>query len=296
MVSGKSFANKLFDAIIAFILIASAMLCIAPIINTLAVSFSDKSAAEAGFVTFWPVKFTLASYEQILKDPQFVRSFFISVERVLLGCTINFVIMVLMAYPLSRSSKHFPGRNIYMWVIVFTMLFSGGLIPWFLVINQLGLVNSIWALVLPGAVPVFNVILLMNFFKGVPKELEEAAVVDGAGPWFILLKIFIPVSLPAIATVMLFQMVWHWNSFFDGLILMNTPQSYPLQTYVYSLTLVAMGSLSKLSPEEIKRLMEVSSKTFTAAKIFVTMIPVLAIYPFMQKYFIKGIVMGAVKE
>jgi ABC-type glycerol-3-phosphate transport system permease component len=261
------------------------------------VSFSDKSAAEAGFVAFWPVEFTLASYKQILKDPQFLRSFLISVERVILGCTVNFVIMVLMAYPLSRNAKHFPGRNIYMWVIVFTMLFSGGLIPWFLVINKLGLVDSIWALVLPGAVPVFNIILLMNFFKGVPKELEEAAVVDGAGSWFVMLKIIVPVSVPALATVMLFQMVWHWNSFFDGLILMNKPQSYPLQTYVYQLVLAAdVSRLSKLSTDEIKRLMEISNKTFNAAKIFVTMIPVLAIYPFMQKYFIKGIVMGAVKE
>ena len=121
-----------------------------------------------------------------------------------------------------------------MWIIVFTMLFSGGIVPWYMVISKLGLINSIWALVLPGAVPVFNVILLMNFFKGIPKELEEAAFIDGAGPLKILLKIFIPISMPSLATITLFVIVGHWNNFFDGIILINDSEKIPLQTYLRS--------------------------------------------------------------
>ena len=248
----------------------------------------------AGMVTFWPVNFTLAAYRAILEDQQFFRSFANSVYRVLLGGGINLVLTVLMAYPLSKSTRVFPQRNVYMWYLAFSMLFGGGLIPSYLLINNLKMLDTIWALVLPGAVPIFNVIILMNYFKGLPDELEEAARIDGANPWTILVRIFIPLAVPSIATVTLFSIVGHWNAFFDGIIYMNHSRNLPLQSYLQQLV-VEIRNTSTMSPEELQRMRDLASKNFNAAKVFVSMIPILAVYPFLQKYFVTGLVLGSVK-
>lgn len=295
MVKRNRMNDNVLDTVIIIILTGATLLCLMPLIHTLALSFSDKTAAGSGNVYFWPVKFNLSSYHIILQDASFFRAFAISVQRVILGCSINFILTVLLAFSLSREPRQFPGRNIYMWILIFTMLFNGGLVPLYLTITKLRILDTIWALVFPTAVPVFNVILLMNFFKGVPKELEEAALIDGAGPWHVLIKVFIPVSIPALATITLFQVVFHWNSFFDGLIYMNNPKNYPLQTYIRQLVVVIRDMNQTLSLDELKRLQEVSNDTLNSAKIIVSMIPVLLIYPFLQRYFITGIVLGSVK-
>ncbi|UVI31707.1 carbohydrate ABC transporter permease [Paenibacillus spongiae] len=294
MVTNRSFSSRLSNAVIVAILTCISLLCIAPLWYTISVSFSDKAAVAAGLVTWRPVEFTLSAYQHLLSDKSFFRAFGISVERVLLGGLINFVLTVMMAYPLSRETKQFKVRNLYMWFIVFTMLFSGGLIPWFMTIKSYGLLNSIWALVLPGAVPVFSVILLVNFFRSIPKDLDEAAVMDGAGPWYMLLRIYLPVSLPALATITLFSIVGHWNSFFDGLILMTKSELYPLQTYIQQL--IVQVNTAGMTSEEMKMVAQLSNKTLDAAKVVISMIPVLIIYPFLQKYFIHGIMLGSVKE
>ncbi len=295
MVGARGWRPALSRWVINAGLAVTALVCIAPVVHTAALSFSEQAAAAAGGVTFWPVRFSLASYQKLLGDLQFFRSFAISVIRVLLGCSINFALTVLMAFPLSREPRAFRARNLYAWACVFTMLFNGGLIPWYMTIAKLGIIDTIWALVLPGAVPVFNVILLMNFFRNTPKELEEAAIVDGAGPWQVLASIFLPVSLPALATVTLFSVVWHWNMFFDGLILINRSANYPLQTYIQTL-LVDISFINLKDPKDLERMMRISNRTLNAAKIVVSMIPILAVYPFLQRYFIHGIVLGAVKE
>lgn len=294
MVRTKRFSD-LFITIFAYtICIIMAFLCLVPIIHTIAVSLSSKSAASAGMVSFWPVDFTLASYTEIIKDDQFFRSFMNSIYRVLLGGAINLVLIVLSAYPLSKSTKYFPQKNIYMCFFVFTMLFSGGLIPSYLLVSKLKLLDTIWALVLPGAVNVYNIILFMNFLKGLPEELEESARIDGASTFVIFLKIILPLSVPGIATVALFTIIGHWNAFFDGIIYINSQEKVPLQTYIQQLT-TEIRSDTLLTPEERARINEVSSLTFNAAKVFVTMIPVLIVYPFLQKYFVTGLVMGSVK-
>lgn len=295
MLISKRKINGVYDIVLIIFLSLVGMLSLAPIINTAAISLSSSSAAAAGRVSFVPIEFTLSSYRELVGDVRFFRAFWISVKRVFLGGGLNLVLTILMAFPLSREVKVFRARNVYMWLIVFTMLFNGGLIPWYLTINRVGLIDTIWALVLPGAVPVFNVILLMNFFRGIPKEMEDAAVVDGAGLLCILMKIFLPVSLPALATITLFSVVHHWNSFFDGLILMNRPENYPLQTYIQQLIIV-LDIQNIRDPERLRRLMQISNRTFNAAKIMVSMIPILLIYPFLQRYFISGIVLGSVKE
>lgn len=285
------------DIFIYIVISCITLTCLIPILNTIAVSLSDKTSAALGEVFLWPINFTLAAYKDILSDNRYWNAFTVSVIRVVLGTSINTIISILIAYPLSKSKKIFPRRNIFMWLLIFTMLFNGGLVPTFLLIMNLGLIDTIWALVLPGAVNVFNTIILINFFKGIPKSLEEAAYVDGAKPFYILLNLFVPLAKASIATITLFSAVNHWNSFFDGKIYINSPDMIPLQTYIQSLHFkVSATALQYMSPEEIIMRLEMSSLTFNASKAIVAMIPIMIIYPFLQKFFVTGIVMGAVKE
>lgn len=269
--------------------------CIYPLVYTLALSFSSSSAAAAGSVALWPVDFTTASYKYVLGQSQFLRSFGVSVERVVLGTLIGMLITILIAYPLSKESSVFRWRTAYAWFFVFTMLFSGGLIPLYLVVRATGLLNSIWSLILPTAVQVFNVVLLLNFFRGIPKELEEAAFVDGASHWTTLWKVYLPLSKPALATITLLTIVFHWNSWFDGIIYMNSPSNYPLQSYLETLVVQQNLNFSQMTVEQAKLMALISDRTVKAAQIFIAAIPVIIVYPFMQRYFIKGIVLGSVK-
>ena len=287
--------SRLADAVIILIMSAAALLCLLPIINVLALSFSSSSAA-AGRVKLWPVDFTLYSYRYALTKPQFLTSFWISVKRVALGLAINMFCTILAAYPLSKNKLQLTGRSVYAWFFFFTMIFSGGLIPWYTVIRQTGLMDTLWAVILPGAVPVYNVIILLNFFRQLPRELSEAAYVDGAGEMCILFRLYLPLSLPSLATLTLFVAVGHWNSWFDGLILMKSPENYPLQTYLRNLLVVKdMATMSTKSASEVQELSKISDRTLRAAQIFIASLPILAVYPFVQKYFMKGLVMGSVK-
>lgn len=294
MIKDATKRSRALDAIIIVILVLVALMCFLPLWYTLCLSLSDKSAAAAGFVSLWPVDFNVSSYRQIMNDAKFLNSFWISAQRVILGSSLNFIIIVLMAYPLSKNTRNFKPRNLFMWVLVFTMLFSGGLIPWYMTVKSLGLINNIWALVLGNSVPMFSVILVVNFFRSLPKELEEAALVDGAGPWYTLVKIYVPLSVPVLATVTLFSIVYHWNEFFNGLILMSKATRYPLQTYIQQM--VVSLNIGTMTEEQYKLMNKLSNQTLNAAKIFIAMIPVLAVYPLLQRYFITGITLGSVKE
>lgn len=287
------FKNKLMDTVVWLIVILMTLCCLLPLLNTLAISFSNNSAVNANQVGILPVGFTLSSYKKLLEDNQFWRSAWISVLRVVLGTGLNMLMMILLAYPLSKSKNRFASRDIYMKLVIFAMLFNGGLIPGYIIVSKLHLLNTIWALVLPGAVPVFNVILLMNFMKGLPEALEEAAVIDGASEWTILTRVVLPISKPGLATVALFCIVNHWNDYFQGLIYMRTPSKYPLQTYIQQLTI----DVSQITdPQQLIYFMTISTRTLNAAKIVVATVPLLMIYPFLQRYFVTGIVIGAVKE
>lgn len=287
------FKNKLMDTVVWLIVILMTLCCLLPLLNTLAISFSNNSAVNANQVGILPAGFTLSSYKKLLEDNQFWRSAWISVLRVVLGTGLNMLMMILLAYPLSKSKNRFASRDIYMKLVIFAMLFNGGLIPGYIIVSKLHLLNTIWALVLPGAVPVFNVILLMNFMKGLPEALEEAAVIDGASEWTILTRVVLPISKPGLATVALFCIVNHWNDYFQGLIYMRTPSKYPLQTYIQQLTI----DVSQITdPQQLIYFMTISTRTLNAAKIVVATVPLLVIYPFLQRYFVTGIVIGAVKE
>lgn len=292
----KTKANKIFNVVNIAILTIVSLTCVLPFVNLLAISFSDAAAVAAGKVNFLPVDFTLSSYEFALEGGKFVRSLLISLERVVLGVGINLVLMVLTAYPLSKSKKKISGRGIYMTYFVITMLISGGMIPTYLVVTGLGLKDTIWALVLPGAVPVYNMIILMNFMRGLPEEIEEAAAIDGANPFQILVKVILPVLKPALATVGLFCIVTHWNDWFSGMIYMNNPENYPLQTYLQTLLQNFEQLLRSQNGQDIQALLaQIDARTGRAAQLFLGAIPVMLIYPFLQKYFTKGLVLGSVK-
>jgi ABC-type sugar transport system, permease component len=280
-----------FEAFNYTFLTALSLMCLFPLLNVLAVSFSSSGPAAANQVLLWPVDFTLSSYKTMAGRPAFFRAFGISVERVALGVSINTVLTVLLAYPLSKSEKEFRARGFYMWSLIFVMIFNGGLVPLYMQINKMGMLNSIWSLVLPGAVPIFNVILACNFIKQIPKELEEAAFIDGASYAETLARVIVPVSKPVIATIVLFSFLGHWNSYFDGLIYMQTTSKYPLQTYMY--TIIANQDLKTL--QDALEIVSANGRTLKSAQLFLSMLPILAVYPFLQKYFAKGITLGAVK-
>lgn len=295
MVQDKTIASRAFTLLNTLLLILMALLCLLPVLHVLALSLSSNSAVTAGRVTFWPVDFTLSSYQFALRDAQFLRSFAISVLRVLVGTTINIVLIVLTAYPLSKTGDKLHGRNFYMGYFFLTMLIGGGMIPTYLVVSKTGLINTLWALIIPGALPVYNMIIMMNFMRGIPKELEESALIDGASPIQILMQVLMPVLKPALATITLFCILNHWNDWFSGLLYMNRTTNYPLQTYLQTMLVDFETLLRQNSTSYIEIVSKMNARTGRAAQIFLAALPMLAIYPFLQKYFTKGLTLGSVK-
>ncbi len=297
MVENRSFHSRVRVTVIYGIVLLLGLSCLLPLLNIVAISFSGSAAVSANRVGVIPVDFTLTAYNKILSDGQFWRSFVISVIRVILALALNLAVTVPMAYAMTKSKKEFRARNIYMNLLIFAMLFNGGMIPTYILVRNLGLLNSIWSLVLPGALPIFNVIMLMNFFLGIPKSLEEAALMDGASPFQVLIKIMVPCAKPSIATVSLFSIVGSWNDFFSGLIYMQRVENYPIMTYIQSLNVDIQELLkSGASSSALENVTELSNRNLNAAKIVVAVIPLLLIYPILQKYLITGMVMGSVKE
>lgn len=289
-------SRRCFLTINTIFLVFVALVCLFPIIHIFAISLSNKAAVSAGQVKLWPVDFTLASYEYVLQKMEFWRSIVVSLKRVLLGGGLTIFLTILAGYPLSKETSQFKARTVYAWIFIITMLFGGGLIPTYMLIKQLNMLDSIWALVLPSSVQVFNVVLLLNFFRDIPKSLEEAALIDGASHWTVLWKIFMPIAKPAIATITLLTLVGHWNEWFSGLLYMNNPNKYPLQSYLQTIVIqTSLADMSTISLEEMRNMLLVSDRTFKAAQIFLGSLPILCVYPFLQKHFTKGLIMGSVK-
>ena len=280
--------QRVFAVFNYFILGVLALSCILPILHLLTVSLSSKTASDNNMVGLWPIDINVDSYKYLIQGKTFFRAFGISVYRTVLGTAINIVLIILLAYPLSKDKNEFTGRPVYIAMLLFIMIFSAGMVPYYLYINDLGLFDTVWALVLPTCVPIFSVILMMNFMRSLPKEMEEAAKVDGAGYWNCMVSIVLPVCLPSIATVSLLSFVTHWNSWFDGLLYNNDIANYPLQTYLQVI-------LTNKAPSSIDESMVNIGRNMKAAQIFVTMLPLLAVYPFLQKYFVTGMVIGSVK-
>jgi len=289
-------AQKIFCIVNGIFLGIVALICLLPMINIIALSFSSRNMVNAGAVTFWPKGFTLRSYQYMVESSGIFAAAWITIKRVFFGLLINLSMTILVAYPLSKEKQDFSSRTFYVGFFLFAMVFNGGLIPTFLVINQLGLIDTIWALILPNAVTMYYVLLMLNFFRGIPRGIEEAAIVDGAGWFTTLVRIYLPLSLPSLATITLFIIVGHWNEWFDGMIYNNKTYNYPLMTFLQFQ--IINFKTSDLRPEQLMAdpsLAELNGRAIKSAAIVLCTVPILMFYPFLQKYFVTGIVMGSVK-
>lgn len=292
----QSFSRKLFIVFNTLLLTFITILGIIPFVHLLSISLSSNTAAMAGEVKLWPVGFSWDAYVYLGEKVEFFRSLGVSVKRVVLGSVVNLFLVFITAFPLSKSNDQFKFRTVYVWIFAITMFFGGGLIPTYIVVKNTGLIDSIWALILPGALNVWNMVLMLNFFRSIPRELDEAATIDGAGHWRVLWQIYLPVSLPSIATIGLFTIVGHWNAWFDGILYLNSPEHYPLQTYLSTLIMSINAQMSSMSIEQLKVMENLSEKTIRTAQIFMGALPIMVVYPFLQRYFVKGMTVGSVKE
>ena len=295
MINYKSPARRAFIVFNSVFLCVSALVCILPFIHLLALSFSNASLVAAGKITFFPMGFTTAAYDFAFRGGKFLAAISVSIQRVMLGLVVNLLLIVLTAYPLSRPKEKFATRNIYMIFFITTMIIGGGLIPTYILVSDLKLLNSLWSLVLPGALPVFSMIIMMNFIRGLPEEIEDAARIDGAGVFKVLFTIMLPLLTPAIATVGLFSVVGHWNDWFSGLIYMQNSKLYPLQTYLQTMVRDFELIMRMAQGDYAKLIALMNARTGRAAQLFLGAIPILMVYPFIQKYFTTGLVLGSVK-
>ncbi len=295
MVQDRTLGSRVFDTVNLVVLSLVGLSCLLPVIHLAAVSFSDASAVGGGLVSLWPVRPTLASYEQLVQDTAFFRASGVSILRTSVGTVVNMALTMIVAYPMAQSPRRLKYRNPIMSFVIITMYFNAGLIPTYMVVRAVGLLNSFWALILPTAVPVWSVVILMNFFRSQPRALEEAGLIDGATPFQIMWRIAVPIARPALATLTLFALLKHWNTWFDGLIYLNDPKQYPLQTYLYGQ--IVNQNLAQLLEQGAENLIQFfNQETLRAAQLFLATIPIIVVYPFLQRHFVKGIVIGSVKE
>lgn len=284
-----SAGERAFDIFNYLILLVIMLSCLIPFINVLAKSFSSELPIGRGEVGILPVNFTLIAYEAVLKNQAFLSAFKFTVQLTVIGTLTNLLFTVLAAYPLSRS--YLPGRKAVWMFIIITMFVSGGMIPSYLVIKELGLLNNIWALILPGAISTYNMIIMKTAFEGLPIELEESAKLDGCTEMQVLFKIALPLLLPTLAALTLFYCVAHWNQFMQALLYMNDSTKFTLQLRLRSM----MPTDQTLLSSEGMLAMEIPKESLKAAAVAFATIPILAVYPWLQKYFVKGALVGAVK-
>lgn len=288
----QSKGDMIFTGFVYIILIMIGIITLFPFLEVVFNSLmSSKELVEgAKSILAFPKHPTLDNYKYVLNGDRIYNAYGITIFRTIIGTLLNMIITVLTAYPLSK--KFLPGRSVFMQIFFFTMIFSGGMIPTYLVVKMFGLVDTIWALIIPSLLNVYNMIIMRTFFEGIPEELEDAAKIDGCSEWKTLLKIVLPVSKPALASIGLFYAVWHWNSFFDVVLYITKRELWPLQTLLREVVLTM--SMAELNAS-MADLATPPSSSVIAATVMVSTIPILVVYPFLQKYFVKGVMIGAVK-
>lgn len=287
-----SSSYRIFTFFAYILLTTIALSSILVFVHIFSVAFSSNGPANANLVSFWPKGITSIAIINALNDNLVGKTFFNSFLRLIIGVPINMLMIILVAFPLSKDNRKFPLRPIFMIIILITMLFHGGMVPNYLLIKQLNLNDTVWALVLPGAVQVFLCIVLLNFFRQLPNEIEEAAFIDGASYVKSLISIYLPLSAPSIATVGLFATINHWNAWFDGLIYMKQPSNYPYTTYLRIL-ITRMDNAK--SAEDMERLFNIGQRPMVMAYVLMSIVPIMCVYPFIQRYVKSGLVIGSVK-
>jgi putative aldouronate transport system permease protein len=283
--------EKCFSVFNYLFFIAAGLTTLLPFVNLIAKSFSSEEAVVSGTVGLWPKGFQTGTYSYVLKDHMFVNAFEVSVLVTVLGTCLSLLMTTITAYPLSKLRLR--GRKWFMLLFIFTMLFSGGLVPTYLLMQNLHLVNTIPILFLPSMVSVFNMLIIKNYFEGLPDSLEESAKIDGASNIRILFSIALPLSLPVLATIALFFAVAYWNEYFAAMIYITKPEFKPLQLYLKEL--LVSSSADFMRPLNIDSLMNTTPQSIQAASILLATVPILVVYPFLQKYFVKGVLVGSVK-
>jgi putative aldouronate transport system permease protein len=285
--------NSFADAIIYLILVLLTIASVVPIVHVLSVSFSNGNEAAQMGLMLWPKGFTIDSYLFVFKGPALLHAYGVTIFITVVGTTLNLLLTITAAYVLSRSDL--PGRGVLTLFVVITMIFSAGIIPGYMLIRNLGLLDSVWAMILPGAVSAFNLILMRNFFEELPVAIIESARIDGASEFRILTQIVIPLSGPAIATIGLFYAVAHWNEFFRGIFYITDSTKWPLQVLLRSVVVMADLNELGMSNRDLYGQLTVNQLTIRAATVMAAVVPIAALYPFLQRYFVKGIVLGAEK-
>jgi len=278
------------DAILALV----AFSVLYPLIFIVSASLSDSLAVIQGRVWLWPVEPTIEGYQAVFRSSRVPQGFINSIYVMCVGTTINVVLTIALAYPLSRKDLY--GRRVFMGLVTFTMLFSGGLIPSFLLVRSLGMYNTFWAIILPGAVGVYNMIVARTFFQSnIPQDLLEAAVIEGCGDFYFLLRIVIPLSAPIIAVLTMFYAVGHWNSYFNAMIYLRDPAKRTLQLVLRDILIINQMGEDLFTDAETMRRQQGLAQLLRYSLMVVACIPMLVLYPFIQKHFVKGIMVGAIK-
>jgi multiple sugar transport system permease protein/putative aldouronate transport system permease protein len=286
--------DRIFSVSCDLILGLAALSILYPLIFIVSASFSNSLAVIQGRVWLWPVEPTLEGYKAVFRSPDVPRGFINSIYVMCLGTAINVILTIALGYPLSRRDLY--GRNILMGLITFTMLFSGGLIPSFLLIRSLGMYNTYWSIIIPGAVGVYNVIVARTFFSSnIPQDLLEAAVMEGCGDFYFLLRIVIPLSAPIIAVLTMFYAVGHWNSYFNAMIYLRDPAKKTLQLVLREILIVNQMNDDMFRDAETQAKMEGLAQLLKYSLMVVASLPMMVLYPFIQKHFVKGIMVGAIK-
>jgi len=286
----KDWDSRIFDGINVALLLAFTAIIIIPIWNVVISSITAGATLTSGNFIFWPDEITLENYRVVFSDSSIWRAFFVSIMRTLIGSATSVLFTAVVAYGLSK--RQLRGRKIYTFILIITMFFSGGMIPMFLLIRSLGLLNSFWVYIIPALFSYWNVIILMNFFRGIPDSLEEAAQIDGAGYWKIFFTIILPLSKPALATIALFNGVGHWNDFMATRLYITNEALHTLQFRVFQI--LVQTQLQEM--QHIPVALQTTTRGVQLATIVVTTVPIVLVYPFLQKYFVSGMTLGAVKE
>ncbi|SDD13325.1 putative aldouronate transport system permease protein [Paenibacillus sp. UNCCL117] len=281
----ESFASRLFDTFNVLLMIVLMIVMIYPMVYVFSASISSNALVASGEVLLWPKDITPLAYEQLIYNPDLWISYWNTIRYTVLQVVLTLFVTSAMAYPLAK--KWLPGRRPILLLAAFTLLFSGGMIPTFLVVQQLGMLNTIWAIVLPSLVSTWYLFIMRTFFEALPEELEDAATIDGCGSFQVLLRIVLPLSMPVMATIGLFTAVNQWNAFFDALIYLNDRSMYPLQIMLRN---ILIAGTNVQGEGDLTHLV-----TLKYAMIIIATLPILCVYPFIQKYFVQGAMIGGIK-
>lgn len=289
----ESAGEKIFAVLNYAFFVVLGTITLFPFLNVIAKSFSSEAAVVSGIVTIFPIDFQVGTYELVLGNRQFINSFRITIIVTLIGTLASLLMTVLAAYPLSKPNLKF--RKPILLIYVFTMLFNGGIIPTYLVMRELQMINTIWALFVPGLISVFNMLIVKNYFEALPESLEESAKLDGASNTRILHTIILPLSKPVLATIGLFYAVNLWNSYFNAMIYITAPELKTLQLYLKELIASTQEVMTTAGQVDVSRDLNQTPEAVRAASIVTATVPILLVYPFLQKHFVKGVLVGSVK-